>query len=117
MRLTDEQSIAHKEAFDLMDSKGMTLGEKLKVRSKIIEWSGLKDEHPFISSSANDIDGEEIIYQSTHELISSFVFQKREEVVLANAIYLNMNEIHGDRELIEFFKFTCKIIGITNAWT
>ena len=89
----------------------------MKVRTNIIKWSGLKDEYPFISEMDGDVDGNEIVYSSTYELISNFCFQKREEFILANAIYLNMNEIHGERDLIEFFKYTCKIIGITNAWT
>ncbi|MGK0447563.1 MAG: hypothetical protein ACJA2M_001340 [Polaribacter sp.] len=105
----------HDKAWNLLGKKGLKLGEKMMVRSAFVTWSGYKDEHPFISTY-RDEDGQDL-YQSTHEMINNFVFQKREEVVLANAIYLNMNEIHSERDLIEFFKYTCKIIGISNAWT
>lgn len=115
-KLTNEQLKAHDEAFSLMDKKGMTLSEKMRVRSSIVEWSGYKNEYPFISSRAIDEDGEEIVYSSTYDLIKSFCFKTENEVILANAIYLNMNEIHGDREFIEMFKYTCRVIVLNSEW-
>lgn len=104
----------HDKAWNLLDEKGLTLGEKMMVRSSFVEWSGYKNENPFIEKTYKK--GEVEYYHSTHDLIKRFMFKTEKEVVLANAIYLNMNEICSPNEFIEMFKYTCRIIGLNSDW-
>jgi len=105
----------HDKAWNLLDEKGLTLGEKMMVRSAFVEWSGYKDENPFIERTYKK--GEIEYYHSTHDLIKHFMFKTKEEVVLANAIYLNMNEMCGNNEFRDMFKYTCRIIGLSSDWS
>jgi hypothetical protein len=89
--------------------------EGLEEALEIVKWSGYKEEHPFIHEFKDEDEVE--MFNSTHELIKTFIFKTRNEVVLANAIYLNMNEINGDREFIQMFKFTCRLIGLNSEWS
>lgn len=105
----------HDKAWNLLDEKGLSLSQKMMVRSSFVDWSGYKEEYPFIGIKYNK--GEITYYHSTYDLISNYMFDTKEEVILANAIYLNMNEIHGSNEFREIFKYTCRIIGLNNKWT
>lgn len=105
----------HNKAWDLLDEKGLSMGEKMMVRSAFIDWSGFKTENPFINSY-KDESADNQYFHSTHELIKHLLFEKEEEVVLANAIYLNMDESNGTDEFIDMFKFTCRVIGLNSAW-
>lgn len=104
----------HDKAWKLLEEKGLKLGEKMMVRSSFVEWSGYKEKYPFINREYKKGDVE--YYYSSYDMIKSFRFKSENEVILANAIYLNMNEINGTNEFIQIFKFTCRVIGIDNAW-
>ena len=97
------------------DSERAKFEEKMSVRSDLVKWSGYKEDNPFINSFKDEEEND--LFNSTHELIKRFVFKTRNEVVLANAIFLNMDEINGDKEFIELFKFTCRIIGLNSEWS
>lgn len=104
----------HDKAWDLLEEKGLKLGEKMMVRSAFVEWSGYKEENPFIEITFKK--GEIEYYHSTHDLINHFMFKTENEAVLANAIYLNMNESCGINEFREMFKYTCRLIGLNTEW-
>jgi hypothetical protein len=74
-----------------------------------------KEQYPFIESYWDE-DGENIYYHSEYDMIKHLVFRTRDEVVLANAIYLNMNEGNGIDEFRQILKFTFKIIGVNSEW-
>ena len=40
----------HNKAWDLLEEKGLKLGERIMVRSAFVIHSGYKEEYPFISS-------------------------------------------------------------------
>tara|TARA_R110002033_G_C3824173_1_gene233355 strand:- start:545 stop:883 length:339 start_codon:yes stop_codon:yes gene_type:complete len=105
----------HDKAWNLLDEKGLKLNEKMMVRSAFVEWSGYKDENPFIEIVHKKGDIE--YYHSSHEMIKHMMFKTENEVVLANAIYLNMDEIIGVNEFRELFKFTARVIGLNTEWT
>ena len=111
----DRDKNIHDKAWNLLDEKGLKLGEKMMVRSAFVEWSGYKEENPFIERTHKK--GGVEYYHSTHDLINQFMFKTENEVVLANAIYLNMNESCGNNEFREMFKFTCRVIGLNSEWT
>jgi hypothetical protein len=105
----------HNKAWDLLEEKGLKLGERLMVRSAFVTASGYKEQYPFIDSYW-DKDGETEYYHSTYDMIKHLVFKKRDEAVLANAIYLNMNEGNSIDEFRQMLKFTFKIIGVNSEW-
>jgi len=108
-----EEKISNK-AWDFLDKKGLTLRDKIMVRAAFVEWGGYKDENPFIERTYTKMKTE--YYHSTHDLIKHFMFKTKNEVVLANAIYLNMKK-GSNNEFIEMFKYTCRIIGLNSEWT
>lgn len=105
----------HSKAWDLLEEKGVTLGERMMIRSAFVEWSGYKDANPFIDTIINK--GEPRYYHSTHEMIRHLLFEKESEVVLANAIYMNMNESCSIDEFREVLKYTFRLMRIENGWT
>lgn len=102
----------HDSAWKLLESKGLKLGERMKVRSSFAAIN--KEEYPFIESKMHK---DVMCYNSSYDMISNMLFKTEEEAVLANAIYLNMNEIHGIDEFISVYKFTCRIIGMNTEWS
>jgi len=104
----------HDKAWNLLEEKGLSLNERMVVRSSFVEWSGYKEEYPFIERTHKKGDIE--YYHSSHELIRAFMFSTEKEVILANAIYENMNEICGANEFIQIFKYTCRVIGLNCKW-
>lgn len=105
----------HDTAWKLLEDKGLTLGERMMVRSSFVEWSGYKEEYPFVVIKYKK--GEVECYHSEYEMIKQFMFNTREEVILANAIYVNMNEITNNNDFIQMFKYTCRIIGLKTTWS
>lgn len=111
-----EQQEMHNKAWDLLEEKGLKLGERIMVRSAFVTASGYKEQYPFISSYwGQDKDNE--YYNSTYDMIKHLVFKTHEEVVLANAIYLNMDEGNGISEFTQILKFTFRIIGVNSEWS
>ena len=49
-------------------------------------------------------------------MISNLAFETEKEVIMANAIYENMNEITTINEFIQLIKFTFRIIGVNTKW-
>ena len=105
----------HDKAWNLLDEKGLKLGEKMMVRSAFVSWSGYKYEYPFIVHKYNK--GGLEYYHSSYELINHFMFKTENEVILANAIYLNMDEGNSTNEFRELFKYTCRLIGLNTEWS
>jgi hypothetical protein len=109
----------HDKAWNLLEEKGLTLGQRIMVRSSFIEWSGYKDEYPFITvkySKNQEVES----YRSEYEMIKSLMFKTQEEVILANAIYVNLitkNQNFNNNDFIPMFKYTCRIIGIDTDWS
>lgn len=55
-------------------------------------------------------------YNSTIKWISQYMFETKEEVILANAISINCENNCTSDEFIQKFKFTCRILGIKSKW-
>lgn len=104
---------AHGKAWALLSELGMKLNEKMGVRSAFVDWSGYKDENPFISKKIRN--GKVSYYHSEHDQIKNFMFETEKEVVLANAILLN-TENFNPNEFREVLKFTFRLIGIKSEW-
>lgn len=100
----------HDKAWNLLEEKGLTLNERMLIRSAFVEASGHKD------IKRTRIEGE-VYYHSTHDLIENYLFKTEDEVVLANAIYLNMNENNGINEFRGMLKYTCRVIGLNSEWS
>jgi hypothetical protein len=105
----------HDKAWNLLEEKGLKLGERMMVRSAFVEWSGYKDEYPFIERKYKNGDVE--FYHSSHEMIKPYMFKTEKEVILANAIYENIKEITNVNDFIQMFKYTCRIIGLKTEWS
>jgi len=102
----------HDKAWDLLEEKGLTLNERMMVRSHFADT--FKNDYPNISIKWDK--GEIEYYHSTIEMISNLAFETEKEVIMANAIYENMNEITSINEFIQLLKFTFRIIGVASKW-
>lgn len=104
----------HDKAWNLLEEKGLKLGERMMVRSAFVEWSGYKEEYPFIERVFKK--GETEYYNSSYPEIKNFMFETEAEVILANAIYLNIVK-HNNNDFVQVFKYTCRLINIDSKWT
>ena len=97
----------HDKAWDLLDEKGLSRGEKMMVRSHFVEWSGYKEEYPFIVSKKSK---GRTLYKSEIEQIKMLSFKSEHHVILANAIYENTKEDFNINEFLYQFKYVVKLI-------
>lgn len=97
----------HDIAWQLLDEHGLTLGEKMKVRTLFVEWAR---ETPQIGTTFTS-NGKIEYYHSLHKPISHLMFSSEKKVILADAIFLNMTVFNID-EFRGIFKYTCRLIGI-----
>lgn len=102
----------HDKAWQLLEDKGLTIGEKMMVRSHFA--SAYKDEYPFISVKHEK--GNIKYYFSDIKEINNFMFETEKEVILANAIYENVKYKFNVNEFIQMLKFTFRILNVKSSW-
>lgn len=102
----------HDKAWNLLEDKGLKLGEKMMVRSHFA--STYKDEYPFISVKHEK--GEVKYYFSDIEEIKNLMFETEKEVILANAIFENVKDKFNINEFIQMLKFTFRILNVSSSW-
>lgn len=102
----------HDKAWKLLEDKGLTLGERMMIRSNFAEM--YKNEYPFISIKYRK--GEIEYYHSSIDDINNLMFKTENEVILANAIYENVKDKFNVNEFIQMIKFTFKILGVQSGW-
>jgi hypothetical protein len=107
----DEEKI-HEEAMDILQRHKLSLAEKMRVRS--IFYSLGKEEQPNVEIES--LKGEVKYYRSSHKDINHFAFQSENEVVLANAIYLNTKDNFNSNDFIQQLKYTLRMIGANSKW-
>ena len=110
----EENELLHDKAWDLLGEKGLTLGEKMMVRSNFVTAMGYKNEHPNISKKVNS-DGS-AVFKSTHSMIESFIFEYEHEVILANAVYLSMDVTCTIDDFKQHYRYVCRVIGMKSSW-
>lgn len=105
----DKQKEYHDHAWNLLEEKGLTLGQRMKVRSSFVEWSGYREEYPFIATeySKGDIQ----FYKSEIPELKNMGFESENHVILANAIYENTKENFNINQFRYDFEYTLKILG------
>lgn len=92
--------------WEKLTEKGFTLSERIWIRNEIIEDSGLRDSHPMIEKKGDS-------FRSKFSSISHYVFKTENEVVLANAIFINMEP---GEDFISLVKHTFRMIGVKSDW-
>ena len=102
----------HDKAWNLLEEKGLNLNERMMVRRQFADT--FKNDYPHIARKWDK--GEVKHYYSTIEMINNLAFETENEVIMANAIYENMNEITSINEFIQLLKFTFRIIGVSSKW-
>lgn len=100
------------ETMKFLQEKGLSLSERMTVNS--VFYNMLRDEYPFIQIKHKSEDIES--YCSTHEAIKSFIFNSEKEVVLANALYLNLGDNFEINEFRNILKFTFRLICSESEW-
>jgi hypothetical protein len=103
----------HDIAWKLLEEKGLTLNERMMVRNHFADT--FKNDHPNIGIKWDK--GEVKYFHSTITMIKNLEFETQKEVILANAIYENMNEDVNINEFIQLLKFTFRVIGVKNNWS
>lgn len=109
----------HDQAWQLLEEKGLSLPQRMMVRSSFVKCLGYKDEYPFIEIKYGK-KGVVETYRSGYDEIKHYIFETENEVILANAIYVNMldeNKHANINDFIQIFKFTCRIAGVQSEWT
>ena len=102
----------HDKAWNLLEEKGLKLGEKMMIRSHFS--SAYKDKYPFISAKYEK--GEVEYYFSDIKEIKNLMFETEKEVILANAIYENVKDKFNVNEFIQMLKFTFRILNVSSSW-
>jgi len=102
----------HDKAWNLLEAKGLKIGEKMMVRSHFA--SAHRDEYPFIKIKY--CKGEVDHYKSEIKALSSFVFYSEEEVILANSIYEITKDNFNLNDFGHQFKYTLRLLGINSEW-
>jgi capsular polysaccharide biosynthesis protein len=102
----------HDKAWNLLDEKGLTTGEKMMVRSSFA--STYQNEYPYIVVK-NNMGGKKY-YVSGIEEIKILMFNTKNEVILANAIYENVKDKFNLNEFIHILKFTFRIMKVSSEW-
>jgi hypothetical protein len=103
----------HDKAWNFLDKKGLTVGEKMMVRSSFA--NTYKNEYPFITVK-NDKEGAKY-YVSEIEELKTLTFDTENEVILANAIYENVKDKFEINEFIQILKFTFRIMNVSSKWS
>ncbi len=70
----------------------------------------IKEEYPFIKIQDNK-------WYSKIEQIKSFIFATKKEVILANAIYENLQGKFNSNEFRDHLKYTFRLLGLKSAWS
>jgi hypothetical protein len=105
----------HDKAWDFLDEKGLSMGEKIAVRSHFA--SMFAEEYPFINQKKFRGGSGKKSYHSTYHDINYFHFDTEKEVILANAIYENIRHRYNSNEFGQLLKFTFRLLGIENDWS
>lgn len=118
MSKEEENKELHDKAWNLLEEKGLSLGERIKVRAAFVDWSGYREEYPFIvANTKKRFNKDEFqYYHSEIKAIKNYNFLNRNEVILANAIYENVKEDFNPNVFIQQLKFTFRILGVKSAW-
>ena len=103
----------HEKAWNLLEEKGLKLGERMMVRSHFVDV--FKEEYPFIEIKWNK--GEIEYYRSEYSKIKNLNFETKEEVILANALYLMTKDNDFNiNDFIQQIKYTCRILNYDSRW-
>ena len=103
----------HDKAWEYLESKGFTIGEKMMIRSHFASMH--KDEYPFVRCEYKK--GKVELYKSGIEKIDMLRFDSEKEVIIANAIYENVKDNFNLNDFIQYLKFTFRIIGVNSKWS
>jgi len=107
------ENFTTQKAWELMEEKGFSLGEKSNIR-KVFQ-NEYKNEHPFIENKFNN-SWNKMTYFSKHKQISSNVFLSEKEVIIANAIFENVKDNFNADEFRNHLKYIFRILGIKSEW-
>ena len=101
------------KAWNLLEEKGLKLGERMMVRSHFADI--FKEEYPFIEIKWNK--GKIEHYLSEYSEIKNLIFETKEEVILANALYLMTKDNDFNiNDFIQQIKYTCRILNYDSRW-
>jgi len=103
----------HDKAWKLLDEKKLNLSQKMMVMANFSDI--FKDDYPFISIKYKK--GEIEYFKSSIDDIDSYLFESKEEVIMANAIYENTKENFNPNDFIQQLKYTFRILGVKSEWS
>lgn len=102
----------HDIAWKLLEDKGLSLGERVTVRSSFA--SAYKDEIPHIEIEYEK--GNVKYYRSSHEPIRFMVFETEEEVYLANAMFKILGDNFNVNEFMHQYTMILRILQVKSKW-
>lgn len=105
---------AEKEVMDLLEKKGLTVNERMKVRDAFMNLN--KETYPFIKPTYREGGGGIAYYKSGIEPLALYSFNTEQEVCLANAIYENTKNTFSPNDFVMDFRYACRIFGIKSDW-
>lgn len=100
-----------KNANILLTEKGLTFNEKMGVANAFK--SIYKDKYPFISIKN---ENSKFYYHSTIDAISSLMFENKNEVILANAIYENTKDDFNMNDFMQQIRYIFRILNLKSIW-
>jgi hypothetical protein len=101
----------HDKAWNLLEEKGLKLGEMIMVRANFASMN--KDDLPFIRTE--NFKGK-VTYFSTITQIGSWIFSTEQEVNLANAMVLAMGDKFEINSFMHQYKMVLRMLQIESKW-
>jgi len=109
---TSELQEKQKQSWELMEAKGLSIGERMKVIASYT--NEYKEEYPYVVHQ-REIEG--IYFKSEIKEINNYRFNTKQEVILANSIVNILGSKFNINDFNMQFKHTLRILGIESEWS
>ncbi len=109
--MESKQQEQHDKAWKLLEEKGLSLGERINVRTTFAD--AFRDDFPFIDVEHNK---KEVMYKSKLNQISMMGFETEKEANLANSMVLAMDDKFEINEFMYQFKMVLRLLQIESNW-
>jgi hypothetical protein len=114
---TEQQAIERNEryesAFKLLTEKGLTVGERMKVRKAFIEWG---ESFPRNVETKRQRGSEEQYYISTIPALSGVGFGTEKEAEFFNALY-ELSPESDKQKLLTVLGIVTKLLGVESDYS
>lgn len=103
----------HDDAMKLLTEKGLTFGEKLKIRKCFMLWAQEFDKD--IQFVPNGKGHDKDFYKSKLEQLNRYSYYKEEEVKVVNALH-KLAPLASEEKLVEVLSLITKLLDVDSEY-